>query len=161
MHPMKLKSLAVLSIIATVSFGLIKEVIAFQAVSQIPAVTNSTTQVAAAVGQSGDFQPGEHPTQGKVSVFAKNNKSYLQFDQNFKTDSGPDLVVILHRSDAPPIYGVKAKDYVLIAPLQKVAGSQTYVLPSNLNLSEYKSVAIWCRKFNATFGYATLSNQNN
>lgn len=158
MNTMKFKSLAVLTIIATISLGLIKEVTASQSPSAIPVATTATTQIAAAVGQSGYFQRREHATQGRVSIVAKSNKRYLQFDRNFKTSSGPDVFVILHRSSAPPTYGVKAKDYVLVARLRKIRGSQTYALPTNINLSQYKSVAIWCRKFNATFGYASIGN---
>ncbi|MGG6263673.1 DM13 domain-containing protein [Leptolyngbya sp. AN03gr2] len=35
-------------------------------------------------------------------------------------------------------------------------GAQTYEIPADVNLNDYKSAAIWCRRFNATFGAATL-----
>lgn len=66
------------------------------------------------------------------------------------------MYVILYRFEKPPISGIKEKDYVSIAQLQKITGNQRYALPNNVNLQEFKSVAIWCRKFNATFGYAIL-----
>lgn len=153
---MKFNSLAILGIIATFSLGSIKQVTAYQAQTTTPVAISGITQVAAAVGQSGYFQRGEHATRGRVSIVSRNKARYLQFDRNFRTSSGPDVFVILHRSSAPPIYGVKRKDYALIARLRKFNGSQTYALPANLNLSGYRSVAVWCRKFNATFGYASI-----
>ncbi|MEB3151595.1 MAG: DM13 domain-containing protein [Sphaerospermopsis sp.] len=114
------------------------------------------TKSAGNASEAGVFQDGEHPTKGKVSVVTENGKRYLEFDGNFKTDNGPDLYVILHKSSTVPISGVKEKDYVSVARLQKVSGTQRYPVPENVKLDDFKSVAIWCRKFNATFGFAPL-----
>jgi hypothetical protein len=106
---------------------------------------------------------GEHSTQGTVRLVSENGKIFLELDQAFKTSTmGPDLVVILHRSSdvlgstQPPAYALKEGDYTLLAPLQKFSGAQRYAIPATVNLSDYQSVAIWCRKFNATFGAAKL-----
>lgn len=114
--------------------------------------------------KSGKFVSGEHTTQGTVRIKRQDGKSFLELDESFKTStSGPDLVVVLHRSDnvisstRPPSYPLKEGDYIVIAPLQKFSDTQKYLIPSNINLAEYKSAAIWCRKFNATFGAASLS----
>ncbi|MEB3151337.1 MAG: DM13 domain-containing protein [Sphaerospermopsis sp.] len=153
---MKFNSLVILGVTATVSLVSIKEVTAYQTNAPIPVAQTAITQIAAAVGQSGNFRAGEHATRGRVSIVARNNGRYLQFDRNFRTSSGPDVYVILHRSAKPPVYGLKGKDYVLIGRLRKFSGSQTYTLPANIKLSEYQSVAVWCRKFNAMFGYAPV-----
>ncbi|YAF94427.1 MAG: DM13 domain-containing protein [Nodularia sp. CChRGM 3473] len=149
---MKFQQLVILAIIAIITIGCTTEVTSNQPNTPTPVATT----VASPVAKSGNFQAAEHPTQGKVNVITEQGKRYLEFDQNFKTDQGPDLFVILHRSDAPPVSGIKEKDYVNIAPLQKVTGTQRYALPDNVNLADFKSVAIWCRQFNATFGYAVL-----
>ncbi|MBD2500564.1 DM13 domain-containing protein [Anabaena azotica] len=115
--------------------------------------------------KSGTFVSGEHTTQGTVRITQKEGRSFIELDQSFKTStSGPDLVVVLHRSDnvigstKPPAYSLKKGDYIVIAPLKKYIGTQNYLIPNNINLAVYKSVAIWCRQFNATFGAASLSN---
>jgi hypothetical protein len=46
--------------------------------------------------------------------------------------------------------------YVNLGKLQKFNGEQRYPIPAAINLSNFKSVAIWCRMANATFGYAPL-----
>ncbi|WP_414574529.1 DM13 domain-containing protein [Anabaena sp. CCY 9402-a] len=147
---MKWKKLVILAIITTVAMGCTREVSS----NQVDTQTSTTATRPSA--KAGNFQAGEHPTQGKLTVVTEQGKQYLEFDQNFKTDKGPDLFVILHTSDTPPVSGIKEKDYVTLAPLQKTSGNQRYALPNNIKLANYKSVAIWCRKFNATFGYATL-----
>lgn len=115
---------------------------------------------------AGSFASGEHSTQGRARIIAQNGKLFLELDQGFKTSSqGPDLVVILHRSSnvlggtKPPAYPLKTGDYVFLAPLQKFSGAQRYAIPATVNLAEYKSAVIWCRKFNATFGAAKLVSQ--
>ncbi|UKO96503.1 DM13 domain-containing protein [Nostoc sp. UHCC 0870] len=149
---MQWKHLVILAIVTTVTIGCTRE----ESSNQVDTQTSTTTTATSPSAKAGNFQNGGHPTKGKVTVVTEQGKQYLEFDQNFKTDNGPDLFVILHNSDAPPISGIKEKDYVTLAPLQKISGNQRYALTTNIKLANYKSVAIWCRKFNTTFGYATL-----
>ncbi|TAD77621.1 MAG: electron transfer flavoprotein [Oscillatoriales cyanobacterium] len=106
--------------------------------------------------KTGRFIALEHPTAGMVRVIANGNQTYIELGNDFRSDSGPDLQVVLHKSATP---GMKfnAGDYMVLAPLQKTTGTQRYNLPRNVNLNQYRSVAIWCQQFNATFGAATLN----
>lgn len=156
---MKFKHLAILAITTILTISCAKEATSNQTGTQMQPTTLASTPVAQMTqksANSGSFKAAEHPTQGKVSIVTEKGKRFLEFDQTFKSDSGPDLYVILHRSDAPPQYGIKQKDYVSIARLQKTSGTQRYNIPDNVNLADFRSVAVWCRKFNATFGYAPL-----
>ena len=71
--------------------------------------------------------------------------------------------MILHRSpnilniSKPPDYAIAENDYAVIAPLRSFNGKQRYEIPKNVQPDSYKSVAIWCRMFNATFGFAPLA----
>jgi Electron transfer DM13 len=109
----------------------------------------------ASILTSGDFQKSEHPTSGSAQIVMVNGKKYLKLDSNFRSDSGPDLFVILHRQDSPKSYG-KA-EYVSLGRLKKISGQQMYSIPNRVNIAKFKSVVIWCRKFNATFGFAPLN----
>ncbi|APD49373.1 hypothetical protein BM449_05995 [Synechococcus sp. SynAce01] len=113
--------------------------------------------------RSGDFVSGEHPTKGSAQLVKENNQHRLELDQDFSTStSGPDLVVVLHRkadviaSTTPPAFPLNEGDYVLLAPLKSFSGAQMYPIPESVNLEEFRSATIWCRRFNATFGSATL-----
>ncbi|MGJ3252480.1 MAG: DM13 domain-containing protein [Elainellaceae cyanobacterium] len=112
---------------------------------------------------TGSFVSGEHPTQGAVSIIEENGQRYVEFANDFQTDSGPDLFVILHQSEdvigstLPPAHPIEEGDYITLAPLQTVSGSQRYPVPETVNLDDYRSVAIWCRQFNATFGAASIN----
>ncbi|NJP12089.1 MAG: DM13 domain-containing protein [Leptolyngbyaceae cyanobacterium RU_5_1] len=122
------------------------------------------SQQKVAVLKSGSFRAGEHPTTGGARIVEIGGKRFVELDGNFKTDAGPDLFVILHRSrnvigsTKPPAYSINEGDYVSLAPLRKTNGTQRYAIPANVKLDNYGSVAIWCRKFNATFGAAALGN---
>ncbi len=103
---------------------------------------------------SGNFVAAEHPTAGGASVVMQGGKQYLMLDQQFKSDSGPDLYVLLHREAMPKTYA--AADYVNLGKLKQVQGSQMYEIPAGMDAAAYQSAVIWCQKFNATFGYAML-----
>ncbi len=141
---------------ATFGYAVLSGVTA-QNPTQSPTQSPTTSSTPTSTLPYGSFKAGEHPTKGMVKLVSENNKRFLMFDEAFKTDDGPDLYVILYRNQEVPISGIKESDYVSVARLQKTSGTQRYALPDNVNLDNYNSVAIWCRKFNATFGYAPLT----
>ncbi len=111
------------------------------------------------VVRSGDFITVEqnHQTTGKVRVINSNGKRYLELDSEFNTANGPDVQIILYKGSQVP-QKVSEEDYITLAQLKSFDGSQRYEIPNNINPNDFKSVAIWCRKFNVTFGYATISS---
>ncbi|MFE1746215.1 DM13 domain-containing protein [Coleofasciculus sp. H7-2] len=157
---MKLNYLAVVCVVAFLTVGCTKEANSNQPnVQTAPSTNPSATSVAQTpTTQSGTFQGAEHPTQGTVRLVTENGNRYLELDRAFKTDNGPDLFIILYRSEKPPTYGIKEKDYASIGRLQKISGTQRYAIPASVNPAEFGSVAIWCRQFNATFGFAPFSS---
>ncbi|MDJ0618773.1 MAG: DM13 domain-containing protein [Calothrix sp. MO_192.B10] len=154
---MKLPSFTAASLTALLIVGCSQTDISQQPDTQTPVATIASKPASSNASGSGIFQDGEHPTTGTVKVTTENGQSYLEFGANFQTDSGPDLFVILHRDKTLPIYGIKEADYTSIAPLKKTSGTQRYAIPEGVDLKQFQSVAIWCRQFNATFGYARLS----
>lgn len=130
--------------------------------TEAPATDVAEASVTPTVLRSGMFVDGEHPTAGEARLVQEGDGTFLVFGDDFQTDAGPDLVVVLHRSSdvigdtEPPAFPLAEGDYVVLAPLQTVAGAQRYAIPAGLNLDDYASAAIWCQQFNATFGAATL-----
>lgn len=94
----------------------------------------------------GEFISGAHTTIGSVSV--NSEKTILSFT-NFKTDSGPKLLVYLTTE-------VGSSDFVSLGELIGTSGSFTYNIPNNTDLSKYKIVDIWCIDFSVSFGHAEL-----
>lgn len=101
------------------------------------------------------FVSVEHPTEGQVSLSEKNGVRYLEFSEDFQSDRGPDLKVILHKANSVELK-VQEGDYITLGALKSFNGAQRYLVPEDVDLSQYQAVAIWCQQFNATFGYAPL-----
>jgi len=125
---------------------------------EFSALTNTsapaTVQIAAATGQFVTVEQ-DHPTTGTASVVTENGQTYIIFDEAFSTATGPDVQVVLYTEEEVPV-NLEEEDYVTIAPLEGFDGGQRYLVPSNIDVDEYEAVAIWCREFNVTFGYAPL-----
>lgn len=119
-----------------------------------PAFAQSRQQNVIAMGSFVTVEQ-DHPTLGTARIVSENGKRYLEFDSEFTTAQGPDVQVILHRAASIPV-NLKEGDYVTVAALQQFGGTQRYAIPDNIDTSQFKSVGIWCREFNVTFGYAAL-----
>ncbi|MEM7594828.1 MAG: DM13 domain-containing protein [Cyanobacteria bacterium P01_A01_bin.83] len=119
-----------------------------------PSKTSARLQLVAKT-TPGQFIGVEHPITGKVQIIEENGTKYLVIGQDFQSDRGPDLKVILHKASIVE-QSLQEEDYVNLGALKSFSGSQRYLIPAQINLDEYQSVAIWCEKFNATFGYALV-----
>jgi hypothetical protein len=155
---MQRQNLIITALIATIAIGLpaLADDILRPVNAELPPVLMTVTSkiTEASILASGDFRKSEHPTSGTAQIVIQNGKKYLKFDDSFQSDSGPDLFVILHRQDSPKSYG--KSDYISLGRLKKVSGQQMYAIPNGVNITKFKSVVIWCKKFNATFGFAPL-----
>ena len=120
------------------------------------------TEAAEPTVRTGTFVAAEHDTTGGVELISDGGQQTLRFDDSFASSDGPDLVVVLHRSPdvlaetSPPAYPIDEADYVVIAPLAATTGAQEYIVPAEIDLESFASVAVWCQEFNATFGVAAL-----
>lgn len=74
----------------------------------------------------------------------------LRFDEDFLSSNGPDLNVYL--SSASTINANSLK----LGQLKNTRGTQTYELPSFVEMNDYDHVVIHCLPFNVTFGSAPL-----
>ncbi len=146
-------SLAILGVVGGVSSSLM-----VPQTSQANAVEQQVAQAATSPTalRSGSFVgTRQHPTQGIARIVTQNGKRFLVFNQNFKTDSGPALYVLLHKSGKPTNYN--RQNYVNLGRLKKTKGTQRYAIPDGVNLQDFRSAVVWCKRFNVTFGYATLN----
>ncbi len=123
-----------------------------------PTVAGPTVFINSSVAmQSGTFMSAEQPTTGIAKIVTENGHRYLVLNEAFSTnEQGPDLHVLLDMTNQPPQQYQNFNSYVNLGKLQKYSGAQRYPIPDSINLENYKSVVIWCRMANATFGYAPL-----
>ncbi len=99
-----------------------------------------------------------HQGEGQVAVLQSGSGLLLLRLTEFQVTNGPDLKVYLAKSPNPE----KASDVLdggwrSLGSLKGNIGDQTYIIPSDVDLSEYGSVVIWCEPFKALFARAPLS----
>ena len=121
--------------------------------------TNAVVAQKQGANMSGNFVAAEKATTGMARIVTENGHRYLELDSAFSTSNqGPDLHVLLEPSEKPPMSynSQNMGSYVNLGKLQKFKGTQRYPIPDSVQLENFKSVSIWCRMANATFGYAPL-----
>jgi hypothetical protein len=104
----------------------------------------------------GHFQSLEHSTQGRASILElADGSQFLRFD-DLETSNGPDLRVYLSHIPASDDWRAYGERFIDLGALKGNRGDQNYELPSDVDLSRYRSAVIWCRRFTVGFGVAPL-----
>ena len=154
---MKLKQLMMLGLTTVIFLGGNTAVVKNSSTASEPSNFLTLAQASGQVLSQGRFVTVDrnHTTIGNVRLIEENGLRYLELADNFQTVSGPQVEVILHRQKQVG-RKVRERDYVTVASLQKIEGTQRYLLPASLELNDFGAVAIWCRRFNITFGYAQI-----
>ena len=106
----------------------------------------------------GNFRGIAHETKGTASIYQlPEGKKVLRFS-GFTTSNGPDVQVYLVAApDAPDNESVTKAGFIRIADLKGNMGDQNYDLPEGIDLSKYRAVTIWCRRFGVNFATAPLA----
>jgi hypothetical protein len=102
----------------------------------------------------------EHGTHGTVRVLRLPDGSRVLRLEDLDTSNGPDLKVLL--SDAAVKPG-RAGWHVFddgvnrsLGSLKGNKGAQNYPIPAGVDVADFRSVSIWCDRFNVSFGAAEL-----
>ena len=110
---------------------------------------------------SGQFHNGAHDTKGTATVFQlADGKKTLRLT-DFATSNGPDVhVYLVAADDAKDNDTVTKAGFIDVGSLKGNIGDQNYDLPANTDLSKYRAVTIWCKRFSVNFGTAPLMNSS-
>jgi hypothetical protein len=112
----------------------------------------------AAVLLKGQFKSVAHETKGTAAVYELADGSRVLRLTEFVTSNGPDVrVYLVAAADAPDDETVKKAGFVELGKLKGTDGDQNYEVPGDLDLSKYRAVTIWCRRFSVNFGSAPLT----
>jgi len=109
----------------------------------------------------GSFHGVAHDTKGTAAIYVlPDGKHVLRFT-NFETSNGPDVHVFLGAAtDANDSETVTKAGYMELGSLKGNVGDQNYEIPAGINLADYHSVTIWCKRFGVNFGTAPLASAN-
>lgn len=105
----------------------------------------------------GTFKPVAHDAKGVATVYdVGDGKRILRFTE-FEVSNGPDVHVWLVAADEPmDSETVKNSEVYELGSIKGNVGNQNYVLGPDLDLKQYRSVVIWCKRFGVNFAVAEL-----
>ena len=126
----------------------------------LPAVTEVMADASAdpVVLATGQFHSNAHETKGTAAIYRLPDGSRVLRLTGFETSNGPDVqVYLVAANDVTEDATVKQVGFVNVGALKGNIGDQNYTIPADLDLGKFRSVTIWCRRFNVNFGTAPLT----
>ena len=108
---------------------------------------------------SGRFHTNAHETKGVATIYRLDDGRLVLRLTEFTTSNGPDVrLYLVAASDVQKEDAAKRAGIVDLGALKGNIGDQNYDVPEGLDLSKYRAVSIWCRRFSVNFGAAPLAN---
>lgn len=105
----------------------------------------------------GELQPLEHAGRGTASIIRTAEGRTVLTLTGFESDAGPDLEVWLVAGNPKTDSDVEGGRHVSLGRLKGTSGDQQYVLPKDVDPSDFSHAYIWCRAFSVGFSRATLA----
>jgi hypothetical protein len=109
--------------------------------------------------ETGTFHHQLHPTSGRAAIYQQADGKQILRLTNFKTSNGPDVhVILIAAKDAQDNENFLkgSVERVELGNLKGNEGDQNYNIPAGTDLSKFRTVSIYCERFNANFGAAPL-----
>ncbi len=123
-------------------------------------VSESTPNAAATVLLAGEFQSRAHEGRGLAQVLELPGGERVLRLLSFETLNGPDLqVYLLGAPNVDDRAGLEAAGFLTLGALKGNVGDQNYVIPPGTDLTRYRAVSAWCRRFGVNFTTAELAAQ--
>lgn len=109
--------------------------------------------------ETGTFHGKVHMTSGRATIYKEADGRLVLRLTNFKTSNGPDVhVVLIAEKDAADDANFlkSGTQKVELGLLKGNEGDQNYDIPAGTDLGKFRTVSIYCERFNANFGAAPL-----
>jgi len=105
----------------------------------------------------GAFIDLAHTGTGAVTIIELEDGTRILRFEDLDVLNGPDLRVILSPSALVEDDGAYDDGaFVDLGPLKGNKGNQNYEIPAEIDLDDFATVAIWCRRFNVSFNAAPI-----
>jgi len=108
---------------------------------------------------TGKFHGEVHATSGRATVYQEADGKLVLRLTKFKTSNGPDVhVILVATKDATDDANFLKDnmDRVELGKLKGNEGDQNYEIPAGTDLTKFRTISIYCERFNANFGAAPL-----
>ncbi len=108
--------------------------------------------------ESGTFHSVLHPTQGTATIYRFADGGRVIRFTNFQTSSlNQELAPAGHAADATDNASVPRAGFIDLGSIKGNIGDQNYALAPEVDLSKYRTVSVWCKRFSVNFGAAPLT----
>jgi hypothetical protein len=111
--------------------------------------------------KEGEFRDADsvHRGSGLATIYMGPDGSRVLRLENFNVTNGPDLHVIMSPASNPTSRGgVHSQGYIDLGKLKGNIGNQNYPIPDDLNITNLRSVVIYCSPFHVIFSVAQLAD---
>jgi hypothetical protein len=107
----------------------------------------------------GRFHRVAHDGMGLATIYrTADGKRTLRLTE-FETSNGPQLhLYLVAANDAKDDATVKNAAIIDLGPLKGNKGDQNYEIADDVDLSKYRAVTVWCKRFGVNFTTAPLAN---
>ena len=144
----------VLAVVAVVGFVLVwfqpQKLVIDERADDVAPESVSAEELATA-----SFVSLDHETTGRVRILDGDGTRVVRLE-DLATSNGPDLYLYLSTNDVSGPEGAFDDDIVNLGRLKGNLGDQNYDVPAGTDLARYRSVLIWCDRFDSAFGAAAL-----
>ncbi|HEX3269071.1 MAG TPA: DM13 domain-containing protein [Ktedonobacterales bacterium] len=124
----------------------------------VPSTGATATTAPAATTLSGvfDHRAGVDTVAGNATLGKTSDGKVILRFENLNSANGPDLHVYLSKQ-ASPATTQQVMDGVEVGKLKATTGASNYELAATTDITQFKSVVIYCKSFSVVFGYANLT----
>jgi Electron transfer DM13 len=131
-----------------------------EALPQNATIAGTAEDPQSTVLATGCFHSIAHETSGVATIHQLGDGKRLVRFTTFDTSNGPDVrVYLVAAPDVKDSETVTQAGFVDLGAMKGNRGDQNYEVPTNIDLSQYQSVTIWCRRFGVNFATAPLIPQ--
>jgi hypothetical protein len=129
-----------------------------ESLGSVAAATPAAAAAAPMTLAMGSFHSNAHDTRGTATVIDLGDGHRVLRLTNFATSNGPDVrVYLVAAADVQDNATVKTAGFVELGPMKGNIGDQNYDIPATVDLANYRTVTIWCKRFSVNFGSAPLA----
>lgn len=110
---------------------------------------------ALAMGSFIDIDP-IHGAEGSATIYQLPDGARVLRFEDFRSKNGPDLHVYLSTEAPTSTFAGLGADEIHLGALKGNVGNQNYEVPADVDLSQYRSVVIYCVPFRVVFSTAAF-----
>lgn len=104
-----------------------------------------------------DFIEKRYKIEGTLKIDVIENQTRITLSDDFKTKNGPDLKLFLTKKPVADLTGDDVISTGLkLGVLKSNKGGQSYIIPEDVDLSQYESLVIHCEAFTVLWGGVDL-----